>query len=137
MSSNVLQPNPPHQPASLSLFLSHKTNMFARNALLQPPKKSHLLHHCLSKQDYIFHRVMWALLGFFCCLGQSFTEKTGKQSKKFLLYYFLPSFLVLLVSLCPLFIISSPLLSFSSPISLCPPPFLSPYNSSFLASGFL
>lgn len=97
MSSNVLQPNPPHQPASLSLslFLSHKTNnnMFARNALLQPPKKSHLLHHCLSKQDYIFHRVMWALLGFFCCLGQSFTEKTGKQSKKFLLYYFLPSFL--------------------------------------------
>ena len=43
------------------------------------PKKSPSSSLSLKKHNNIFHRVMWAFLGFSCWLGQSFTEKTGNQ----------------------------------------------------------
>lgn len=70
-----------------SLSLSHSVtkpikNMFTRNTLLQPPKKSHL-HHCLNFQKkHFFHRVMWASLGFLC-LGQSF-HRENRKARTFL-----------------------------------------------------
>lgn len=71
-----IQPNPPHL-TSLSHTRKKKKNLgfsffltYARNTLLQPPKKSHL-HHCLknshekeNKNSIFFHRIMWASLGF-------------------------------------------------------------------------
>ncbi|XP_057988046.1 uncharacterized protein LOC131171888 [Hevea brasiliensis] len=141
MSSNVvLQPNPPHKP------LSPTTNKmkYARTTLLQPPKKSHL-HHCLNSQKkHFFHRIMWASLGFLC-LGQSFTEKTGKREPSHLslscfslclsltssfpsLYYFFP------ISFSIFFLTElSSFLYFSPPFSL----FLSfpKYSSPFCLVG--
>lgn len=72
MSSNVLQPNPPHEP---SFTLSHK-NIMPEIPFCNPPKNPIFI--TVSQKNIIFHRAMWAFLGF-CWLGQSFTEKTGKQ----------------------------------------------------------
>lgn len=148
MSSNVLQPNPPHEKTSFFLFLfslsqQHEIkNSLARNALLQPPKKSHL-HHCLNYQKkHFFHRIMWASLGFLG-LGQSCTEKTGKREPSHppLSLSLSPSFLPLSLSnlffyffysCLPIFLLSS----FSSRVFfLFPPLFLC--NCLFLVFGLL
>ncbi|CAL9028247.1 unnamed protein product [Prunus brigantina] len=113
MSSNVLQPNPPHK---LSL-LKH----VARNTLLQPPKKSHL-HHCLSKEHY-FSPSYVGSFGFLLSWSEFHRENRKARNFSSLPFTLSPFlfFLVLLVSLYPLFIISCPTLSFFFiPISLCP-----------------
>ena len=53
MSSNVLQPNPPHNTKIIS-------PLSAQTALLQPPKKNHIFIN-VSKDH--FSRFMWAFLG--------------------------------------------------------------------------
>lgn len=100
MSSNVLQPNPPHKKLSFSKPIK---NMFTVNTLLQPPKKSHL-HHCLNSQKKHFsHRVMWASLGFLC-LGQSF-HRVNRKARTFLSLY-LSLFLFIFLSLSTLILSS-------------------------------
>lgn len=118
-------------------------------ALLQPPKKSPIFI-TVSEKNNIFHRVMWAFLGF-SWLGQSFTEKTGNQEPSpppplpqfpsISLFSFYFSFLFLLCpclfthflnfSSLPVFLLHYP----SSFLSFFPPP---PSNFLLLSpSGFL
>lgn len=63
------------------LSLSLSPNYVPRIALLQAPKKSHL-HHWSFKRT-IFFTELCGLFGFLC-LGQSFTEKTGKREPSYL-----------------------------------------------------
>jgi hypothetical protein len=113
MFSIVLQPNPSH---SLTRSLSHK-DMLPTIPFCNPPKNPHL-HHCLSKEHYFSP----SYVGFFgfLCLGQSFTEKTGKArtflplplSISLFLFVFLVSFSLLCLSSLLSFIISYLSLSF-------------------------
>lgn len=150
MSSNVLQPNPPHK-ITLSLSLSLIKKLCCLEYPSATPQKNPHLHHCLSKEHYFSP----SYVGFFgfLCLGQSFTEKTGKArtfsplpfslsiSFSFLFVFLVSFFLSLFISLLPslslflsFFLASCSLslflsypylsLSFSLPISLCLSPSL-------------
>lgn len=80
MSSNQTHLNNTTSP-SFSFSLSLSSNYVPRIALLQAPKKSHL-HHWSFKRT-IFFTELCGLFGVLC-LGQSFTEKTGKREPSYL-----------------------------------------------------
>ena len=136
MSSNVLQPNPPHNTKIIS-------PPSPQTALLQPPKKNHIFIN-VSKDH--FSRFMWAFLGLSWSdfhrenrKPRTFPHPTPPLSLSLFLFLLLSLSLSLSLSpylLCPSFIIvSSPLpisLSLSSPPSLL----LSRDFSSILTSGF-
>lgn len=142
MFSNVLQPNSSHK---LTVFLSLSLkNMMSRIPFCNPPKNP-LLHHCLSKEHYFSP----SYVGFFgfLCLGQSFTEKTGKARTFLPLRLYISLFLICLSCFflfCPSrslsFIISSPSRSLffitHLSVSRSLPPFLSLCDCWFLAFGF-
>lgn len=76
MCSNVLQPNPPHKTLSLSL-----TKLCSPNCPSASPQK--IPSSSLVFQKTIFFTELCGLFGFLC-LGQSFTEKTGKREPSYL-----------------------------------------------------
>lgn len=104
MSSNVLQPNPPH---ILTLFHKKKKTMLPTIPFCNPPKNPHL-HHCLSKEHYFSP----SYVGFFgfLCLGQSF-HRENRESKNLLTSSLLSiSFSFLFVFLVSFSLIFLPLL---------------------------
>ena len=137
MSSNVLQPNPPHILTLFHLKKKKKKTMLPTIPFCNPPKNPHL-HHCLSKEHYFSP----SYVGFFgfLCLGQSF-HRENRESKNLLtsslisisfsfLFVFLVSFsLIFLPLLLSFFLsfkvsffityLSLPLSFFYYPSSLC------------------
>lgn len=118
MSSNVLQPNPPHKtPFSLLFFFSLSLSLSLKTCLPHIPFCKYPLSSSLSSQKttYIFFLFSPKLCGLFgcfpllfvVCLGQSFSQR--KQESKNLLSLSLSPFsfslfLLLFLSSLPLFL---------------------------------
>lgn len=130
MSSNVLQPNPPHQPA-LPIKLTTPTSCLPEMPFCNPPKNPIFFITVFPNQGFIYFSPSYVgSFGFFLVVLVRVSQRK-QESKKFLLPYFSSHIPFIIFFLpCPCcFSLSSPFiisfLSFSSPISLCLPPFLS------------
>ena len=56
--------------------LNEEIRLKGTRTFCNPPKNPIFI--TVFQKNIIFHRAIWAFLGF-CCLGQSFIEKIGKQ----------------------------------------------------------
>ena len=92
MSSNVLQPNPPH---ILTLFhLKKKKNHVANNTLLQPPKKSP--SSSLSLKRTLFFTELCGLFWVSLSRSEFSQRKQGKQEPS----HHFPSIYIFLFHIC-------------------------------------
>ena len=125
MSSNVLQPNPPHILTLFHLKKKKKKTMLPTIPFCNPPKNPHL-HHCLSKEHYFSP----SYVGFFgfLCLGQSF-HRENRESKNLLttsllsisfsfIFVFLASFSLIFLPLLLSFFLSFKVSFFITYLSL-------------------
>ena len=125
MSSNVLQPNPPHILTLFHKKKKKKKTMLPTIPFCNPPKNPHL-HHCLSKEHYFSP----SYVGFFgfLCLGQSF-HRENRESKNLLtsslisisfsfLFVFLVSFSLIFLPLLLSFFLSFKVSFFITYLSL-------------------
>lgn len=111
MSSNVLQPNPPH---ILTLFhkKKKKKNYVANNTLLQPPKKSP--SSSLSLKRTLFFTELCGLFWVSLSRSEFSQRKQGKQEPSHLFpYFYIFLFLICLSCFFLSYLSSSPSLFLS------------------------
>ena len=112
MSSNVLQPNPPHILTLFHKKKKKKKNYVANNTLLQPPKKSP--SSSLSLKRTLFFTELCGLFWVSLSRSEFSQRKQGKQEPSHLFpYFYIFLFLICLSCFFLSYLSSSPSLFLS------------------------